>query len=160
MSKPWSWRRWLLWSSLSLILLPGALGAQDDDPLIQYRQKLMSANGAHMGSIGDILKNKLPLSPSHIAIHARAISETSKLIGPAFEKKITEGKTDAKAEIWQDWDKFLAAAKSLEEESARLAELAEKGDMQGVLPQVRKVGDACSGCHEPFRKPREESYKR
>ncbi len=154
----YSWQFLLL---LVCITIPLTVQAQSDEAIIQYRQKLMVANGAHMGSIGDILKNKLPYAANpHIVEHARAINLSSKLIADAFKKEITEGKTDAKPEIWKDWDKFTAAAKTLGEESAKLAEVAQSGSMEEVVAQVKKLGDACGNCHKPFRKPKEESYKR
>jgi cytochrome c556 len=133
--------------------------AQSDEAFIEYRQKVMQSMGANMGATGAILKNKLPFQ-SHIVHHAYQIQSASQLITAAFKKQITVGKTDAKADIWQDWDKFAAAAKELEEESGKLATVAQSGDMMAIAAQVKAVGKACGGCHKPFRKPKEESYKR
>jgi cytochrome c556 len=132
--------------------------AQNDEAFVQYRQKVMSSQGASMGAINDTLKNKLPYQ-DHIAVHARDIAATSALIGEAFKKEITEGKTDAKPEIWKEWEKFLAAAEALEKESNALAEVAKSGDMEAIAAQVKKVGGACGDCHKPYRKPKEQSYK-
>lgn len=141
-----------------LVLLLGTAQAQDDDAYIQYRQKIMAGIGASMGATGDILKNKLPF-PGHIYTHAQDIQRVSKLIGEAFKKDIAAGKTDAKPEIWKEWDKFVAAADAMEQESAKLADIAQKGDMEAIGAQVKKLGDACGNCHKPYRKPKEESYK-
>ena len=81
------------------------------------------------------------------------------LIPDAFKKEITAGKTDAKAEIWKEWDKYVAAAEALGQEAAKLADVAQKNDMEAITAQVKKVGDACGTCHKPYRKPKEESYK-
>ena len=48
----------------------------------------------------------------------------SAVIAEAFEKEITEGRTDAKPDVWQDWDKFVTAAETLQEEGAKLADIA------------------------------------
>jgi cytochrome c556 len=32
--------------------------------------------------------------------------------------------------------------------------------MKAILPQVTALGDACKACHNNYRKPEEESYKR
>jgi cytochrome c556 len=111
-----------------------------------------------MGAINDILKNKLPYQ-GHIAAHARDIAAISGLVGDAFKKQVTEGKTDAKPEIWSEWDKFLAAAEALANESSKLAAVAQSGDMEAIGAQVKKVGAACGDCHKPYRKPKEQSYK-
>jgi cytochrome c556 len=133
--------------------------AQTDQDYLTYRQKLMASNGDNMGAIGVILKAHFP-STDHIATHAQSIHAASKLIGDAFKKEITEGKTDAKPDVWQDWDKFVDAAKKLEEESGKLAEVAKSGDMAAIVAQVKATGKACGGCHKPFRKPKEEQFKR
>ncbi|RMF87738.1 MAG: cytochrome c [Nitrospinota bacterium] len=159
----WFMQRWsigvLTLIAFTLLLFPLSVQAQSDEAFIIYRQKLMRANGAHMGAIADILKKKLPYT-DHIATHAQGIHLVSKLIADAFKKEITAGKTDAKPEIWQDWEKFTAAADAMGKESARLAEIAQSGDMQAIVAQVKKLGGTCGDCHKPFRKPKEESYKR
>ena len=132
--------------------------AQSDEAAIGYRQKVMQSVGANMGATGDILKNKLP-QQGNIVHHAYQIQSASQLIASAFKQQVTAGKTDAKEEVWKDWDKFVAAAKELEEESGKLATVAQSGDMAAIDAQVKAVGKSCGDCHKPFRKPKEESYK-
>ena len=143
---------------LSVALSLAVVHAQDDEAFIEYRQKVMQGISANMGATGGILKNKLPYG-SHIATHASEINMLSKLIEAAFKKDITAGKTDAKPEIWQDWQKFAAAVEALSQESAKLATMASSGDMAAIGEQVKALGKACGDCHKPFRKPKEESYK-
>ena len=132
--------------------------AQDNDAFIQYRQKIMTSNGANMGAIGDILKNKLPYQ-NHIAVHAQEIQRMSTVIPDAFKKEAAAGKTDAKPEIWKEWDKFAAAADDLGREAAHLATVAQGGNMEAIGAQVKKLSETCGNCHKPYRKPKEESYK-
>lgn len=77
----------------------------------------------------------------------------------AFKKEITAGKTDAKAEIWKEWDKFAAGFEALGQEAMKLAEVAQKNDAEAIAAQAKKLGEACGSCHKPYRKPKEESYK-
>ncbi len=134
--------------------------AQDDDaPVLAYRQRLMKGHGAGMGSIGDILKYKLPYS-ADIKTHASNINAYAKMIPGAFEKNISMGKTDAQSVVWEDWDDFTAKAKALENAAAKLAASAEGGDMRAMMPNVKALGEACRGCHNTYRKPEEERFKR
>jgi len=146
----------LLLLSLCLALPFASAQAQSDEAFLQYRQKLMQTIGATMGSIGQILKNKLPFS-GHIATHANDLNQLSKLIPDAFKKKITAGRTDAKPNVWKDWDKFVAASKQLGKESAKLAKVTSRADMAA---KMKVVGASCGGCHEPFRRPKEKRFKR
>ena len=151
-----------LWGSLvvfvCLIFVAAVAQAQEDDTFIQYRQKVMQTQGAVIGAIGDILKNKLPYQ-SHILFHAQEIQRTSTMIPEAFKKDVAAGKTDAKAEIWKEWEKFTAAAEALGQEAAELVKVAQSGNMEAIGVQVKKLGEACGSCHKPYRKPKEESYK-
>ena len=149
----------LLIGMIGLVLMLTGAQAQDDEHYLGYRQKVMKSIGASMGGIGDILKHKLPFA-GHIETHASDISRMSTLIKDAFEKEITEGRTDAKPDVWQDWDKFVTAAETLQEESAKLADIASGGDMAAIGAQVKNLGKACGDCHKPFRKPKEERFKR
>ncbi len=144
---------------LCLALPLTAVQAQDDKAYLGYRQRVMKSQSGSLGAIGQVVKHKLPFT-SHIATHARNINRISKLMPKAFEKKITAGKTDAKPEVWQDWDKFAAAADKLGQESAKLIEVAAGGDMSAIAAQVKMVGKSCGGCHKPFRQPKDKSYKR
>jgi hypothetical protein len=90
-----------------LILTSAVIQAQEEEAFIQYRQKVMASNGANMGAIGDILKNKLPYQ-SHITVHAQEIQRMSTIIPDSFKKDIAAGKTDAKP----DWVfRFMISAR-------------------------------------------------
>ncbi len=61
--------------------------------------------------------------------------------------------TAAKAEIWTDAAGFAAVATGLQTETAKLAELATAGDLDGLKAQVRVEGGACKACHDKYREP-------
>ena len=132
--------------------------AGDGEAYIQYRQAVMSGIGANMGAISAILKNRLAM-PGHVAIHATLMADSAQLIGPAFEKKVTEGPTDAKAEIWEDWEDFEKDIAEFEKAARNLATAASGKDPAAIGPAVKALGKSCGGCHKEFRKPKEESYK-
>lgn len=135
-----------------------APGASDEGTL-KYRQKLMSGVGADMGAIGDILKYGLPLQRD-IAVYAQMLSKRAGLIPAAFERNVSAGPTDAKPEIWTKPDEFREKTQALKTEADKLAQIAAGGDASAIGPQVKALGKACGGCHDAFRKPKEESYKR
>lgn len=141
----------------SLLAMP-AISAAQEDPVITYRQKVMQSIGANIGAVSDVLKHSLP-HEQNIQVHAEQINRAARLIPSAFEENVSEGLTDAKPEVWEEWEEFKEYAADLESESAALAEVAAGGDPAEVGAQVKKVGDACKQCHDEFRKPKEESYK-
>lgn len=135
-----------------------AARAQDDQGYLDYRQKLMQSVGANMGAIGDILKHGLPLE-GNITGHAESLYTHAGQIAAAFEHRATAGPTDAKPEIWDDPAGFGAAVEAFRQEAEKLVELSGSGDRAAVGAQMRNVGKACGGCHKPYRKPKEESFK-
>jgi cytochrome c556 len=146
--------------TVALILATSAAAhAQTDEGYIAYRQELMEGIGADIGAIGDILKYGLPLT-ENIVGHAESLSRHADLIVPAFEKRVVEGPTDAKAEIWDDFDAFKKATADYKAAAEKLADVARGGDAGAIGAQVKEVGKTCGGCHQPYRKPKEQSFKR
>jgi cytochrome c556 len=137
---------------------PAPAPAPTDESFVLYRQKVMSANFANCSAIGDILKTGLPYK-NEIPVHAKLLRGNVGMITTAFKKKIAEGKTDAKAAVWDDWAKFEGKVKALDAEIAKLETVAAKGKTEDIAAQFAKVGGACKSCHDDFKKPPAESYK-
>jgi cytochrome c556 len=142
----------------AVLLAPAAARAADDEAWIKYRQTVMSGIGANMGGIGDILKNGLPLTAS-IEHHANALVVSSHLIAPAFQQKVVAGATDAKPEVWSQPEKFEEAIAEMQAKAEALAKTVHDGRMDELGAAVKALGKSCGGCHDTFRKPKEESYK-
>lgn len=131
-----------------------AVAADDPANVIKYRQKIMSAVGAHMGSIGAVLKGEVSFS-GHVADHARALQATSMMAADIFPPGSGVGETRAMTKIWDNWAKFEKAVKAFQVATGALVEAAESGDMTAVGAAMGNLGNACGGCHKPFRKPKE-----
>lgn len=129
--------------------------AQSDNAFIKYRQDVMKAEGGSMAAIATILKEKLPLR-QNIKEHAAAIHATALLISSAFKHKALEGKTKAKAKIWDNYPEFEKHAKKLVDASAHLEQVAAGSDMSATFEAVKAVGKSCGGCHKEFRKKKGE----
>ena len=129
----------------------GSSSLADSKGIIKYRQNVMKSTTGHLGAIVDILKNDLPLQ-AHILDHASSIHQNSKMTLAMFPKGTGLGNTKAKPTIWENWSKFEFAVQDFERESAKLAKVAESGDMEALAKQVRATGKTCGGCHRNFRK--------
>ena len=60
--------------------------------------------------------------------------------------------TDALPYIWKKPEKFTLAAQELPPTTAALVAAVPRGDMGAIKTEVMAVKDACSGCHDSFRK--------
>ena len=138
----------------ALVGTAAAVSAADEPAnIIKYRQKVMGAIGGHMGSIAGIAKGEVSFKDD-LAGHAHAINEMSKNMARLFPAGTGPDaeKTRALPAIWEQPAKFEAAVKALQDESAKLIEVAKGGDMAAIGAQVGALGkNGCGGCHKPFR---------
>jgi cytochrome c556 len=139
-------------------LVAGPARSAEDQVYVEYRQKVMSGVGADMGAISDILKHGLPFT-AQIALHANRLEDAASLIPTAFEKQVSAGATDAKPEIWQKPDEFKQAIADFASAADALEDAADDNDAAAIQEAFKGLGNSCGGCHKPFRKPKEESYK-
>ena len=93
-----------------------------DEPanVIKYRKSLMTANTSHMGAMGEFVKGTVTFKGGFVEF-ATALNAVSMQIPALFPAGSNTGaETRAKPEIWSKRDDFIAAAKKLETESAKL----------------------------------------
>ncbi len=144
---------------LSLILaatLGGATlaHAQEPEDFIKYREAMMKAMAGHSGAMSQIVRGKV--SPEgHLQMHAKSLAELSSDIASLFPEGSDFGETEAKEEIWKEWDKFQQAADNAKQATATLAATVDSGDEAKIAAAFKDVGQACKGCHEDFRKEEE-----
>lgn len=140
-------------SLLALAAGGGAVAATKAEQTIAARQAGYKQIGGAFKAINDQLKSGSP-DTRLIAANAKTIHDLS-LKAPSWFPKGSGPeagvKTKAKAEIWTDSAKFAAAMKTFQTESAKLQQVAAKGDVGAIQAQVRAVGGSCGGCHKPFR---------
>lgn len=146
-------RLYILSALMCCALLTSAVRAEEvysAEGIITYREKVMDVLKYQSGAIGAILKNKLPYGDD-VLVHAKGLQATSRLVAPSFKLKAMKDGGGARAEIWAQWDEYVAAAKVLEEAADRLVAAAETGDTKATAQAMRAVGGSCSSCHKPFR---------
>lgn len=147
-------------SALMCAAIVGTATAASDEAVIGYRQKVLAATGSHFWAVGDIFKHKLPYGNERIAEHARLLRGSIGMIASAFRQETADIKTDAKPIIWKERDKFEDKLRRLEGEAEKLEKIAASGTPQQIGAQFKKVGLACKSCHDDYRRPQEESWKK
>lgn len=147
------------WSSVApAAVLVAALiptPARSDDakhPMAEYRHVLMESLGRHMKASSMILRGQVDRK-ADLVMHAVALHDASKVVTDLFPAETAPDKTksDSKPEVWTDWKRFVQLNEAFEKESARLVEVAKKGDLDAFKAQFAKVGGTCGDCHDAFR---------
>ena len=147
-------------SWLMAVLLAGALLMDSQTALadpkneITYRRSTMKALGGHMGALGKILRGRVKKGRNSVVIHARAIGDIGKIAHTLFPKGTDKGRTRALPSIWSKPAEFKKALAAFKKASAKLADVATKGNPKTVMTAYKVVKKTCGTCHKPFRKPR------
>jgi len=61
------------------------------------------------------------------------------------------GKTDAKAEIWQQPEQFQAGMKDFQAAAVAFSQAAQGSDVEAMKAAHAKLGGTCKACHDRFR---------
>jgi cytochrome c556 len=146
---------------LTALALTAATACGGKPPLDPALEKAMQARhdgfeqiGDSMKKITDTLKGGGSLDPALVdASHTiNGLAPQLKDWFPPGSGPETGRKTAAKPEIWTQPDEFARKREIFVSEATKLAQLADASDAAGFAAQVPKLGQACKGCHEQFRK--------
>jgi cytochrome c556 len=147
-------------TGLALTIAGGMAWAADEPPnIVKYRQNFMKGNSAHLGMIAAVVKGEVSLT-DELAGNAQALAEMGEMLSANLQQLFPEGtakgaagvKTVALPAIWEKWAEFEQIAMRFQEQTAKLAEVAQGGDMAAIGQQVGVVGkEGCGACHETFR---------
>ncbi|MEO8001184.1 MAG: cytochrome c [Arenimonas sp.] len=129
------------------IMLPNSARADDQDT-IDYRQHIMKTLGEQSAAIGQILQQKVEVSPDIFVSHTQTLAVTAKMAKTAFQPKVMGG--EAKPEVWSNWNDFSRRLDDLIAYTEAVASAAKAGGIAAAGPKIT-AGHACKDCHEIFR---------
>ncbi len=131
------------------VVMAGAARADGPD-LIAVRQAAFALNGGDFAFIRSVVGAKGDVKP--LEVPAKAIAKWAAVIPTMFPKG-TETGDDTKAlpEIWSDMAGFQKAAMTMGTVATKLADSAKAGDAEAVAADTKALGEACGGCHRPYR---------
>jgi cytochrome c556 len=129
---------------LMVFILP--LAHADDDDVITYRQLIMKQLDAESGALGMIVSGQIP--PDALASQTRAIADSARAVGKAFEPKVQGGK--AKPEVWAKWADFSKRIELFTKKSEEMAKVGETGNVAKVT-ELMVDALTCKQCHDVYR---------
>lgn len=132
--------------------LPAAAQFQKPEDAIKYRQAALTLMGNHFSRIGGMVQGRVPFDAKVAAENAALVAALAKLPGAAFGPGTDKGlPTRAKAEIWADTPKFLAAYERLLGDVAKLDAAAKTGSLDALKGAFGSTAASCKNCHDNFR---------
>ena len=127
----------------------GVAHADGPDPIEtrQAGQDLMASNFSGINAVvaakGDVKTLEFP---------AKSMARWFRQFPTQFPKGSEQGhNTKAQPTIWTDPAGFQKIATTMADAADKLARLAKAGDVEGVISQVRVIGDTCGSCHRTYR---------
>jgi len=143
-------------SHIALALLCAATAAahthQKAEEVIHYRQSVMGLMGWNFAPLGAMVKDKAPWDAKEFALRAGRLEALAPQIAEGFTKGSDTGaETDAKAEIWTDFEDFQAKLEDYIAEAKALDEAAKTGDEAKMREQFKKTAAACKACHDKYK---------
>lgn len=139
-------------------LTPIAAFADSDSPqemALEARKGYFLMLGANMAPLAAMAKGEMEYDEAKAAQAAANIETlTNYPVGMHFMDGTSMDDmedSEAKPEIWLDNEGFAAKFNGLVE-AAKGASEAVKGGQANVGPVLQKIGGACKGCHDDFRK--------
>jgi cytochrome c556 len=128
--------------------------AADKDQIIKDRQALMKEQGGDMGAVKAYIDGKGDLAKATAG--ASDLIDTMKKIPDVFPPNTggpnPDGKFTTKAEIWSDWNGFLAARDTGTEKATALLAALKGGDMAAITTAFGDTGkNGCGACHGKYR---------
>lgn len=145
--------------AVSALAIAGTAVAQvKPDDAIKFRQSGYSFMAWNMTKLKAMLVdnpasfNKDQAVAAANSIQAIANSGMGALYVPGSDKGKGWKETRVKPELFTDKDGVGKVAMAFNKEANELAKVAASGDAAALKAQFGKVGEACKGCHEKFRK--------
>ena len=123
--------------------------------IVKERMDLMGDVGKATKSIGLMIKGEQPYYAERVAILARQIAASGgDAMTKLFPKGSIMGPTEARPEIWTDWQRFAEMSKALSDRATALAEGAENardGGANSPKALFAAMAETCKSCHQDFR---------
>jgi cytochrome c556 len=140
------------WSCLLLVSCTQYVNAEPKpDDAVHYRQGVLMAFGWNVGPMGAMVKGKVPYDAERFHFLAKRLELLSPMAIEGFIESSRAAKSNAREELWQNFDDFTERFANLEKASADLAEITISGDRDAVVKQFITTVNICKGCHDEYR---------
>ncbi len=106
----------------------------------------------HFKRMGAVVQGKAPYDKSAFAENAEVLKVLATLPWQAaLQPGSDKGDTTLSAAVFKNQDEFKKTAMTFETETAKLAQMALAGDLEGSKAQFGVVAGSCKSCHSQFR---------
>lgn len=135
-----------------LLLSTSTLADVKPEAAIVYRQSLYHVILWNYLPLADMVKGKTPFDAKEAARRAERIAAVVPQLLEGFPKGSDTGaKTEAKAEIWNNFADFESKMNDFVKESRALVDAVKTSDEEKFKAQFQKTSGTCKACHEKYK---------
>ncbi|MEP1611622.1 MAG: cytochrome c [Roseobacter sp.] len=116
---------------------------------VKARMDAMSGIGAEMKILGQMAKGVTTFDQKAAQAAAASIAKLAGVTPALFEANEDDPKSEAKAEIWTNFDDFVKLSRALEITATGLS--ASIGSKADVSLAMKSLGASCQACHKTYR---------
>lgn len=135
-----------------------AAGTTPED-VVKMRQGFMQLQKKQRAILSAALKGDVPYDEDTVQ-RAKNLAALARIIPdifvPGTGKDVVEH-SNALPKIWQDTEDFKNRIKTLQKETSHLEEIVGNFDKDALEAQMKRVSNACVGCHDNFRYKKPEN---
>ncbi len=122
------------------------------EQIIEYRSSLMNVFLWNFKPMAQMFKKERPFDLERLRRYASNLNRSAQLdLVAGFPEDSDEGETDARADIWLDWDDFSGKLSRFQEKANALDEASQSGDMDRIRDSFESLARSCKACHKAYR---------
>lgn len=152
----------VVFAVLGMTLLAGGVVADElagDEALkraskvVERREAAMSLMGWSVGPMSWMVKEQAPYDPEIFARQSRRMAALSEMVDDLFKPDVRKFDlhTEAKPEIWDDYEDFARLARELVDSSNALVAASETGDFEVARKAFTEMASDCKACHDKYK---------
>ncbi|MEH6470228.1 MAG: cytochrome c [Halopseudomonas sp.] len=126
------------------------------DTAARMRQGFMQTQKFQVAHIAAVSKGKVEFTDETVQ-RAQNLANLAQIIPDMFavrsDTEMVEG-ANALPKAWDDAKGRNKIISRLQQETARLAEVAQQRDVKALGAQFKRVGKVCKSCHDDYKKPK------
>jgi cytochrome c556 len=135
--------------ALTAALVAGIAFAKEGvkDPVVKARQDLMVVQAMSAKTLGEMAGGKIAFDAAAAEAAKSALAAAAADVPAKFEAQATDPVSEAKPEIWANWDDFVSKSEAL----VAAAEALDLTSAETIGAGMGAIGGACKACHTAYR---------
>jgi len=121
--------------------------------VVERREAVMGLMGWSTGPMSGMVKGDAPYDAEVFTRQARRLAGLSEMSADLFKADVRgfDLHTEAKPEIWDDYEDFAKLAQDLVDSSNALVAASQSGDLAVASQAFKEVADDCKACHDKYK---------